>query len=368
LVSLSQLQEIPSNNIILLIGPPGSGKSTFCEQTILQSVAVGKPIIYVTTTCGPSNVEIALKERGLREVEPGTLYFVDAYNETVGISVSDRPDTVNADCNNLSSIDIAISKLQDSIGKKSALLVFNSLTSPYLFSKSEILRFITQTLSRFAARGNAVLACIDQGCGKEEDLVAMMSLSNGVIKVETEKDKRFIDVVKHPKVTPTNIEVPTLKKPSGLKFIFEFDLMDPSMGKQCYQAVTKGDDKWLRKEVGDFVNLFWTNLVTWSGMLWDPKRFPTMKYELDKSDGFMAPKMTQFFPWHTRLLFKLLPKDLNKVSIMKNLFKANATWCKQERSGIMEYIEGASKPDEHIVRVYENYACCGLENVGDTIA
>ena len=64
-----------------------------------------------------------------------------------------------------------------------------------------------ESLSRYAAKGNAVLACIDEGCGKSEDLVAMMSLSNGVIKTEMKKDKQLFDVIKHPKVRPTTIEV-----------------------------------------------------------------------------------------------------------------------------------------------------------------
>jgi KaiC/GvpD/RAD55 family RecA-like ATPase len=98
-----------------------------------------RPIIYVTTEYGPSDAERALREHGLHEAEPGLLNFVDAYNETVGVSVSDRSDTFYAHCNDLSGIDIAISKLQDRIGKKGALLIFDSLTSPYLFSGSEIL-------------------------------------------------------------------------------------------------------------------------------------------------------------------------------------------------------------------------------------
>jgi predicted hydrocarbon binding protein/KaiC/GvpD/RAD55 family RecA-like ATPase len=362
-VSLTQIQEVPTRKMVLLVGPPGAGKSMFCSQVALKSLAMDKPIIYVTTKYGSSDAERALKEQGLREVELGLLSFVDAYNETVGVSVPDRPDTVYADCNSLSSIDIAISRLRDRIGRKNILLIFDSLTSPYLFSGSEILRFMTQTLSRFAAEGNSVLTCIDEGCGKPEDLVSMMSLSDGVIKIGVEEDKHLLEVVKHPEVAPTRVEVPTGAKPTGVKFVFDFKIMDPSMGKQCYEAVMRGDEMWLRKDVGDFVNLFWPNLVMWSGMLWDSKKFPTMKYELDKLDGTMAKEMIQFFPRHMRLLFKLMPKDLNKVNNMKRYFKMQAPWGEAERSNIMEYLEDRSKPNEHYFRAYESYACWGFENL-----
>ena len=364
MASLTQIQEVPTENMILLVGPPGSGKSAFCEQAIFQSLAMDRPVIHVTTDRGPSKVEKVLREKGLGDVEPGLLNFVDAYNETVGLSVSDRPDTVRADCASLSSIGIAISKLQDRIGKKGVLLVFDSLTSPYLLSGPEVVRFMRLTLSRFTGEGNSVLACFDEGGGKEEDVVTMMSIADGVIKIETEEDKRLMNVVKHPRVRPTRIEVPTGPKPSGLPFFFESNLVDLKVGKQCYDAVTRGDEKWMRKEVGDYVNLFWPNLVTWSGMLWDPKRFPMMKYELDKLDGTMEREMIQFYPWHARLLFKLMPKDFNNVNNMKKIFKTLAPWYKAERSGIMEYLEDVSKTDEHYIRVHENYACSGFENVG----
>jgi KaiC/GvpD/RAD55 family RecA-like ATPase len=104
-------------NMVLLVGPPGSGKSTFCQQAILKSLAVDRPIIYVTTEYGPSEAEKALKEQGLSKVEAGMLNYVDAYNQTVGVVFSDRLDTVYADCNDLSSIDIAILKLTERIGR-----------------------------------------------------------------------------------------------------------------------------------------------------------------------------------------------------------------------------------------------------------
>jgi predicted hydrocarbon binding protein/KaiC/GvpD/RAD55 family RecA-like ATPase len=367
MVSLTQLQEIPSENMILLVGPPGSGKSTFCQQAILKGLAIDKPIIYVTTERGPSKAEAALKERGLAHVEPGLLSFVDAYNETVGVSVSDRPDTVYADCNDLSSIDIAISKLSERIGRKNILLVFDSLTSPYLFSGSEIPRFMRQTLSRFATRGNAVVACIDEGCGKEEDLVAMMSISDGVIRTERKERKLLLNVVKHPKLSPTKIEAPI--EPER-RLEYPLSVIDENGARRFFEAYTRGKGA-IRKDVGDYVNLFWTNLIQWSGMLWDPKRFPTMKYELEKEDFSRGYQMIKYLPWYTRLgMSLLLPKRFSRVKDMKKDFDMSSEriYQKQDRIGIVEYLDAVSKTDEHYVRVYENSDCWGFENIGAAMA
>ena len=369
MVSLTQIQEIPSKSMILLVGPLGSGKSTFCEQVMLHNLAVNTPIVYMTTERDPSKTEDALKEKGLGEVEPGLVYFVDAYSETVGLSFSDRPDTVTADCANLSSISIAISKLQERIAKKAILLVFDSLTSPYLLNGPEVVRFMRLTLSRFAGEGNSVLVCFDEGSGKEEDLVAIMSLSNGVIKTKIEKGRQLLDIVKHPQVTPTRIEVPVEPERVGI----EKRNFNPSMFKQYYQAVQAGDEAWMRKEIGDLVNLFWPTIVPWSGMLWDPKKFPMMTYQLNKDDipsSFKDETILRIrFPWYVRLLKSLfLPKTFSKVKDAKKLSKMGTSIFEGERSGIMEYLEDVSKKDEHYARVYECFECWGFKNVGTTMA
>jgi len=363
MVSLAQLQEVPSKNMILLVGSPGSGKSTFCEQTILQNLAIDKPTIYVTTEYDPSKAEASLREKGLGRIEPGLLNFVDAYNETVGVSVSDRPDTTHADCNDLSSMDIAISKLTEQLGRKGILLIFDSLTSPYLFNGSEILRFMKQTLSKFAANGNSVLACMDTGCGKEEDLGAMMSLADGIIRMEMRESSRVIDVVKHPKVPPTKIETPlTWSRMITVKF-------DPKFTGRLAEIVFTGSGKQLRIEAGDFVNIFWRSLISWSGMFWDPKRFPTMSYELVKElDVASSQEMLKHLPWYMKLFMKFMPKNLSEIKNVKKVYSGPIKVWQKWGTQVIEYMEDASKKDEHHIKVREGHNCWGLENVGARLA
>jgi len=360
MVSLAQIQEVPPKSMILLVGPPGSGKSTFCEQAILQNLAVDKPIIYVTTEYDPSRAEEALRAKGLGRIEKGLLSFVDAYNETVGVSVSERPDTVHADCNDLSSMDIAVSKLTERLRRKGILLVFDSLTSPYLFNGLEILRFMKQTLSRFTAQGNAVLVCMDTGCGKEEDLGAMMSLTDGIIRMDMTEHSRVITVVKHPHIAPTKIETPlTWNRMITVKF-------DPKFVGLLAETVFTGSGKQLR-EVGDFVNVFWRSLIAWSGMLWDPKRFPTMSYNLVKELELVSgQEMLKHLPWHMKLMFKFMPKNFSEVKNVKKVFPLELyqKWGLQ----VTEYLEDASKKDEHHFKVQEGHNCWGLENVGARLA
>ena len=370
MVSLTQLQEVPSRRLILLIGPPGSGKSTFCHQSVISNIEM-KPVIYVTTESAPSEVQESLKQGGLGEEFPHPLGFVDAFHQTVGLPSADRPDTMEASSEDLTSLSIAISKSRERM-EENSLLIFDSLTSPYLMSGSEILRFMRTTLLKLAAEGNAVLACMDEGCGKEEDLVAMMSVADGLIKIEMDTDKRLFNVVKYPKLRPTRIEVP-ITPPMGL----DARTYNEALLKQFILAQLGGEETTTRGETGDYVNLFWPNLARWSSMLWDPKRFLKVTYELNKDDYpsmFRLSKKDKdvfntIFPRRFRLMLKfMLPKNLNKVKNMKKLLSRRARTLIPEKVGIIEYLDDASKTDEHVVRVYENFDCWGFENVGTTMA
>jgi KaiC/GvpD/RAD55 family RecA-like ATPase/predicted hydrocarbon binding protein len=377
-LSLGEIQEVPRESLIMLAGAPGSGKSTFCHQVVLNGLAMDKPVVYVTTEHSPAEVIGLLREKGLGELAPGMLSFVDAFTETVGLKCTQQSNTICANCADLNSLSMAIAKSQEMIGRDNALLAFDSLTSPYLFNKDEVFRFMRLCLAKFASEGNSVLALMDEGCGKEEDVGAMMSVADGIIRMEIKDSSRMINVVKHPKAKPVKLEVPIETEPT-IKSTVDFD---PGIMRQFMKSMFGGGEAIVRRETGDFVNSFWPNLAHWSGMLWDPKGFPKLIYALNKEDTSLGRKMIAFAPWRMRVLVKfvtllqalnLFPGNFSRVKDMKKFVKETGgspygTGARLERSGIGEYLEDFSRTDEHYVRVYESSDCWGLDNVGYAVA
>jgi predicted hydrocarbon binding protein len=102
-------------------------------------------------------------------------------------------------------------------------------------------------------------------------------------------------------------------------------------------------------------------------MLWDPKRFPKMVYNSTKHSK-EALQIIQRQPWIKRMLFKLLmPKNFSNVKDMKKLLSQSGPGLERDGFGIPEYVEDASKTNEHYVRGYESAACWGFDNVGATL-
>jgi predicted hydrocarbon binding protein/KaiC/GvpD/RAD55 family RecA-like ATPase len=361
-LSLAEIQEIPKESLILLAGPPGAGKSTFSHQVVLNSIAAERPVIFVTSERSPSGVTELLKEKGMGESSPGALSFVDAFTETVGLACTPRSDTICANCADLNSLSMATTKLQEKMGQKGILLVFDSLTSPYLFCGADITKFIRLFLSKFAAEGNSALALVDEGCGKEEDLGAMMSVADGIIRMEIKESSRIINVVKHPKVKPTKIETPMTWSP-----VLTPERIDPKVMSRLWESsFSARPGQAMRTEIGDFVNMFWRSLAFWSGMLWDPKRLPTIVYDFDKQIHASLGEAMSLAPWRMRLLMKLfMPKSFSEVKDMKKLSSSFLRKAPTESGqGIWEYVEEASKKDEHCFRIYESCDCWQFDNVG----
>lgn len=358
--SPTQLLEIPSKSLVLLIGPPGSGKSTFCHEAVVRNIEMS-PVIYVTTESAPSKVAESMAKKGLGVTLPHPIRFVDAFHETVGLSTTDRPDTVKASSEDLTSLGTAISKLRERTTEE-FLLVFDSLTSPYLMSGSEILRFMKMSLLRLSAEGNSVLAVLDEGCSTEKDLVGMMSTADGIVEIELMNGSKTFKVIKHPKVEPTKIEVPMTWSP---EIPYHIDAKMLAQHVAVSMGLTTGTP--LRTEVGDYVNLCWPNFARWCGMLWDPKRFPTMTYNSNKHSK-EASEVRQRLPWMKRGLLKLLmPKNFGKVKDMKKLMSQTGRLIERDRFFFLQYLEDASKTNEHYLRVRESVTCWGFENVGATL-
>jgi len=362
-LSLAEIQEVPRESLILLVGPPGAGKSTFCHQVVLNGIAAERPVIFVTTEQSPAAVTELMRERGLEEAV--ALNFVDAFTETVGLTCTQSPETICANCADLNSMSVAIDKLRQRVGQSHVLLAFDSLTSPYLLNKEEIFRFIRLCLIKIAAEGNSVVALMDEGCGKEEDLGAIMSTADGILKMEIKEKSRIINVIKHPRLEPATTEIPTSK--ASASKIFDTALWDPKIMNQFSEALRSGFGGELERRFA--VNLFWPNFMRWSGMLWDPKRFPMMTYEIWKQWGALSGVMIPLFPWYVRLFYKLyVPENFSKVKDMKKLWQLFGRMWDLRHDGFIKYMDSISKTDEHYIRAHEYYECCGFDNIGTTTA
>ena len=376
---IEEIRSIPQKKVILVTGSPGAGKSTFCQQVVLKNLAEDSKVIYTTTESTSEDLLIQLSEKGWIHTGTEDLNILDAYTHTVGLSCGSQSGVACAHCADLNSISMGVTKLQTRLGDQNLLLVFDSLTSPYLFNGVKVLRFIQQFLAKFAQEGNRVLVTLDKGCGKSEDMEAIKSICDGIIQIALDGNEQTFQVVKHPTIAPKLITQPLPQDFRAESMLEEF--MDSDFIKMYMRSLFAGKTTF-RPRLGDFVNAFWPKLAYWSGMLWDPEGFPMMIYNHNRedqsemgSDDFISivPQ-----PYKTRLrlikLFKrlgLFPRQFDGPGAVEKLWRYELPYsgaAKLERYAKIEYLADKSKPDEYYYRLYENSDCWDLENIGSTIA
>jgi len=367
-MSLNVILSAPVSNLILLTGAPGSGKSTFCHQMVMEGLAAGHPVIFISSEQTIERVVSRMREQGLGGSESDLLNFVDAYTQTVGLSPTGRADTTQANCADLNSITIAISKRRRQWPAKSLLLVFDSLTSPCLFNGAGVIHFVQLFLTKFVGEGHAVVAALDDNCGSVQDLGAIQSLVDGIIHLDLYNDDQTIRVIKHPSLPPTTIKRRIQVKPA-FKETFKFD---PEAVHAFFTSLIEGKNI-LRPKTGDRLHMFWPNLAHWSAMLWDPAGFATEMYRLKKENNAAGADFIGAFPRKMRLQLKtmrafqrlgLFPRVFDSPDAMKKLSNVLFTNIRREHSAAPEYQYERSSENEHIITIRESCECWGLHGVG----
>jgi len=380
-MSFSKIQTPPKGCVLLLTGSPGAGKSTFCHQVVVKSIADQCPVILVATENTPEDVFTQLRARGLGDKKPDQLRFVDAFTQTVGLTCNSHQDTVCAHCADLNSLSMAITKLSTRMGQ-SLLLVLDSLTSPYLFNGMEVVKFMQLFLTKFAQNGNAVLATMDEGCGKAGDLGAMKSVAEGIVRLEMQTGEQSIQIVKHPQIAPTMLQISIARKFTTQKVLEE--IPNPDVLKKFSISLFTGKAQF-RPRMSDFVNAFWPKLAYWSGMLWDPQGFPEAiyPYNLEDQSATGSDELNAILPLPYKIMFRMI-NGLRRIGVYPNNFSrvqdVERIWrfpmlkipygagAKYERCGIIKYLPDKSKRNEHHYRLFENADCWDFDGVGTTLA
>ena len=377
-MSIRELHNIPTGNLFFLIGSPGAGKTTFSQQAIVEALAIERPTIVVTTEETPAEMIMRMSKSGLREPFPDCLRFVDAFTQTVGLSRVQRADSLEAHCADLNSIMMAISRSRSKMNGRGMLLVLDSLTSPYLLSGGEVIRFAQIYLSKIAAEGNAVLVLMDEGVGQFEDLNALLSFADGIIRLTLQGEKQMVELVKHPDLTPASYHQLLETEPDLMDAL---EVIDPEFNRKFIRSLFYGEDL-IRPTVGDFIDPIWPNICHWSGTQWDPDGFPIILYQLNKDDQSETGSdlHISFLPLKFKIMFRVLhvlkrigiiPDDFSSIKNMKRLWRFGIPYKaggKLENSGKITYLPDSSQEGAHVYRIEESSDCYLLKGVGTVLA
>ncbi len=183
----------PKDSTILLIGPPGVGKSIFCEQVLNRGVEAKEKCIFVTFDTRPEAVRESMKHFGWRT--NGDLTFLDCFSWRIG-----------SGCNSMYAIDglsdlnqlnMVFTDLLRDMGKSDKRLVADSISTLFLYSDP---RMVPLFLHDFIAKSNStdstVFLTLEEGVHDSKIVSTLNFLTDGLIEMRFEEDKRYLRISK----------------------------------------------------------------------------------------------------------------------------------------------------------------------------
>jgi len=185
----------PEKSSILLVGPPGCGKSILAQQFVYEGLKENQPAIYATLDTSPEGIIEDMKNFGWKITKPMSdkLKFIDAYSWRVG-----KPTGKHAISNltNINELNIAFSGLLKTLNTSELKrTVFDSVSTLLLYADpSLVVKFIPVMIAKSKKSGYTQLLILEEGVHDEKTVSTLNYLTDGVIKFKLEEDNRYLKI------------------------------------------------------------------------------------------------------------------------------------------------------------------------------
>ena len=178
---------------IILIGPPGIGKTLFCETNLVDCLNSGNNSLYIALESDPREIKARLFELDENLKEKGTLLFVDGYSWLVGGS-SDKYTLNNL--SNLSDLSVKIISASTSINHN-LLFIFDSISTLLIYnSENEVERFLGINMARMKHFNNVGFWILEEGIHSNRFYNVLRQRSDCVLEMRFEEQSELTRAIR----------------------------------------------------------------------------------------------------------------------------------------------------------------------------
>ena len=174
---------------ILLLGPPGNGKTIFCDNFAKTYIMNNISCVYVTADKTPSEITYNFLQLGIDlkgEKFKDKMVFVDGYTWLIG--KSDEKFCIES-LSNLTELNFKISSAISTLPKP-ALLIFNSISPLSLYNpEAFVLKFLQLLFARIKDYGAIGIFVAQAGVHGQEFYTTMEYLVDGIFDMKIGEDQ-----------------------------------------------------------------------------------------------------------------------------------------------------------------------------------
>jgi len=179
LVQFGQLTQVS----YMLLGPIGSGKTTYAEAFLAEGLSLGFPSVFVTTDVSPRVIRNDMSRHGwpVEECENnGQLVFIDGYSERMGAPKTGRAHTLSK-VDDISELGIVLSEVLDDL--VCARVIVDSLSTLILNSSATKMPGSVQRISgRVTQNSHSIMFILEDGVHDEKTYATFSYLVDAVLR------------------------------------------------------------------------------------------------------------------------------------------------------------------------------------------
>ncbi|MHA1613583.1 MAG: RAD55 family ATPase [Candidatus Thorarchaeota archaeon] len=179
LVKFGQLTQVS----YMLVGPLGSGKTTYAEAFLAEGIAQGFPAVFVTTDVSPRVIRNDMSRHGWStEIQEASsqFVFIDGYSERMGAPKSGSARSL-AKVDDISELGIVLSEVLEELVV--ARVVIDSLSTLILHGNEVTMPRAVQRLSgRVTQSSHSIMYVLEDGVHDEKTYATFSYLADAVLR------------------------------------------------------------------------------------------------------------------------------------------------------------------------------------------
>ena len=179
LVKFGQLTQVS----YMLVGPLGSGKTTYAEAFLAEGIELGFPAVFVTTDVSPRVIRNDMSRHGwvIEEQEAsGQFVFIDGYSERMGAQKSASARSLTK-VDDISELGIVLSEVLEELVV--ARVVVDSLSTLILHSSPTTMPRAVQRMSgRVTQSSHSIMYILEEGVHDEKTYATFSYLADAVLR------------------------------------------------------------------------------------------------------------------------------------------------------------------------------------------
>jgi KaiC/GvpD/RAD55 family RecA-like ATPase len=185
---------------LAIMGPPGVGKSTLCQELIREAYKSGLKCLYVITNNPIPLARDQLRQLGIATVaRTDPVVFVDMYSWLLGERSPERFQIDNA--SDVAALSVVLSSAAETTGDKS-FVTFDTLSTLLAYNSEELtIRFMKAHLARMKRHANIGVYPIETGIHSNSFYNEVKASFDGVLEMKLDEMdgelRRFIRVYRY---------------------------------------------------------------------------------------------------------------------------------------------------------------------------